>query len=195
MFIFRLMARPLSETKRDAILASAAELIATLGIGASTAKIAKAAGIAQGTLFTYFATKDELLNRLFLEIESDLAGALLASCPAVGGPCERIRHMWDRAIEWGLANPVRCKAMRQLKVSDRISTESRRRSNALFREIREMVEESVAERADPDRASFYIGSVLSGLAEITIEAIAASPRDQESFKQASFDLFWKGIAV
>ena len=49
------MARPRSEDKRTAILEAATEVVAELGIGAPTAKVAKGAGVAEGTLFTYFA--------------------------------------------------------------------------------------------------------------------------------------------
>ena len=80
--MIRTMARPLSEDKRDAILASAAELVAAMGTSAPTAKIAKGAGVAEGTLFTYFPDKDALLAALFLDIEGELAGALLAGVPA-----------------------------------------------------------------------------------------------------------------
>ena len=38
--------------------------IAEVGLGAPTAKIARRAGVAAGTLFTYFANKEELLNEL-----------------------------------------------------------------------------------------------------------------------------------
>jgi hypothetical protein len=63
------MARPLSEEKRTAILEATAEVVAMLGVSAPTAKIAKEAGVAEGTLFTYFANKDELLNGLYLELK------------------------------------------------------------------------------------------------------------------------------
>ncbi len=59
------MACPLSDDKRTAILEAATELVALLGVSAPTAKIAKCAGVAEGTLFTYFANKDELLNQLY----------------------------------------------------------------------------------------------------------------------------------
>lgn len=98
------MARPLSEEKREAILAAAAELIATSGTGASTASIAKAAGVAEGTLFTYFATKDDLLNQLFVEIETDLAQTMMSAYPAKDGSREHIWNIWDRLIDWGTAN-------------------------------------------------------------------------------------------
>ena len=189
------MARPRSEEKREAILAAATELVAALGTGAPTAKIARAAGVSEGALFTYFETKDELLNQLFLSIESDLARAVLASDPADGGARERTQEIWSRAIEWGVANPLRRKAWRQLKVSDRISAESRRCSDGLFREALDVIRQSLAGRVDPDRESFYIDAVLYGLIETTIEAIAGSPKDHERLKAAGFDLFWKGVAA
>lgn len=188
------MARPLSEQKREAILTSAAALVATQGTGAATAKIAAGAGVAEGTLFTYFATKDDLLNQLFLEIEADLAKTMLDSYPADAEPRARAKYMWDQFLDWGAANPTRRKALRQLKVSDRISKESKRRGEALFREIWTKLEENLAGHVDPERASFHIGVVLDGLFESTLEAIAASPKDHERFKQAGFDVFWKGVA-
>src|SRR6266513_1991714 len=149
------MARPLSEEKREAILEAAAELVAQMGTGASTANIAKAAGVAEGTLFTYFGTKDDLLNQLFVEIEKGFAG-MLASSPQAG---------------------------------------SRRSCDAMFQEAREMVEQSLAGHVDPKRASFYIDTVLMGLADIVIEAIAGKPKDAKHLRQAGFDLFWKGTAA
>ena len=81
------MARPLSEDKRTAILEAATEVVATLGLSAPTAKIAKGAGVAEGTLFTYFANKDELLNRLYLELKMDLRDAMMT-----GLPCRQEPH-------------------------------------------------------------------------------------------------------
>ncbi len=190
------MARPLSEAKRDAILTAAAKLIATSGTGASTASIAKVAGVAEGTIFTYFATKDNLLNELFLEIETDLAQTMKIVFPTNSDPRERVWLIWDKLIDWGAANPTWCKVLRQLKVSDRITTETRRICNALFHESRDLVERSMAGRVDPERMTFYIDTVLIGLADITIDAVVISPKEQhEQLKRASFDLYWKGTAA
>jgi len=62
------MARVKSPEKRSAILEVAVHEIADTGLGAPTAKIAQRAGIAAGTLFTYFSNKEELLNELYLEL-------------------------------------------------------------------------------------------------------------------------------
>src|ERR1700686_50885 len=99
------MARPLSEDKRTAILEAATEAVAMLGVSAPTAKIAKGAGVAEGTLFTYFANKDELLNRLYLELKMDVRDAMMTGYPARKSLIDRSRHVWPRYIGWGWDNP------------------------------------------------------------------------------------------
>lgn len=54
------MARPRSEDKRQTILRAAIQLFAEEGLNAPTARIAKLAGVAEGTVFTYFTNKDGL---------------------------------------------------------------------------------------------------------------------------------------
>lgn len=60
------MARPKSEDKKLALLEAATTAFAQSGVAASTAVIARNAGVAEGTLFRYFATKDDLINELYL---------------------------------------------------------------------------------------------------------------------------------
>jgi AcrR family transcriptional regulator len=60
------MARPRSEDKRNAIMAAAARVIVTHGLSAPTATIAQEAGVSNGSLFTYFETKADLFNQLYL---------------------------------------------------------------------------------------------------------------------------------
>src|ERR1700692_3842122 len=129
------MARHLSEEKRTAILEAATEMVAMIGVSAPTAKIAKGAGVAEGTLFTYFANKDELLNQLYLELKMDLRDAMMTGYPASKSLIVRNRHVWDRFIGWGSAYPLKRRAMRQLAVSDRITEESRKLAGAAFGEF------------------------------------------------------------
>ena len=64
------MARPKSEDKRNAILDAATRVFAERGLAAApTSEISRRAGVADGTLFTYFKTKDDLINALYREIK------------------------------------------------------------------------------------------------------------------------------
>ncbi len=188
------MARPLSEEKREAILASATALVATLGTGAATAKIARDAGLAEGTLFNYFASKDELLNQLYLEIKADLGNAILTSYPAKASVRERNRHVWDNFIDWGAKHPMKRKAMRQLSVSERITEQSRRQGAAAFGEINGMIEESLVDSALKDCPPAFVGAIVEALAEATLEFITRDPQKSEHYKEAGFAFFWNGIS-
>src|SRR5271156_4435576 len=119
------MARARSPEKRTAILRSAVREIAQAGVGASTARIASGAGLAEGTLFTYFATKDNLLNELYIELKNDVYRRIHTNFPHRAGLRERARHVWTESLHWALDKPEERKASLQLNVSDRITAVTR----------------------------------------------------------------------
>ncbi|RDJ27053.1 TetR/AcrR family transcriptional regulator [Bosea caraganae] len=188
------MARPLSEAKRDAILASAIKLVAAQGTGAPTSGIARDAGLAEGTLFTYFASKDELLNQLYLELKADLGAAILKAYPAEGSARDRFEHVWNGFVDWGFDHPASRKAIRQLAVSDRITEASRRQGSAAFGEISAMLEQSRSEGVLKDHPLSFIGAVLEALTDATLELVAREPAKRAHYKKAGFDVLWHGIA-
>jgi len=71
------MPRPRSDDKRSAIIAATTRIIVTQGLRAPTAGIAKEAGVANGSLFTYFETKSDLFNALYLELKLEMASAVV----------------------------------------------------------------------------------------------------------------------
>ena len=121
--------------------------VAAQGLGAATATIAKEADVSNGSLFTYFDNKDDLLNQLYLAIKTDLRDAMMAEYPATGSLVDRVRHIWDRYIDWGSAFPTKRKAMSQLGVSDRITEASSKIGRNAFREIEALMRKSDLELA------------------------------------------------
>jgi AcrR family transcriptional regulator len=187
------MARPLSDEKRTAILQAATEVVATLGVGATTAKIAKGAGVAEGTLFTYFANKDELLNHLYLEIKASLRDAMMAGYPSRKSLIVRSRHVWDRYIGWGSAYPLKRKAMSQLAVSDRITDENKRIGAQAFGEVEGMIRESLARGPLKDQPPAFAAAILSAIAETTMDFIAREPARAQHYTKAGFEAYWKAV--
>src|SRR3984893_19364549 len=109
------MARTKSEDKRNAILSAATQVFAERGLGAPTSAISQAAGVAEGTLFTYFPTKDELVNALYREIKLELADAMMSGFPRKKNIRTRLQHIWDGYVNWGLANPEKRKVLALLR--------------------------------------------------------------------------------
>ena len=188
------MARPLSEDKRTAILEAAAEAVALLGVSAPTAKIAKGAGVAEGTLFTYFANKDDLLNRLYLELKVELRDAMMTRYPAGKSLVERNRHVWDRLIGWGSAHPLKRRAMRQLAVSDRITEASKKLVADAYGEFDDMIRECAAGSAMRRQPPSFVSAIMSALADTTMDFIAREPAEAKRYTKAGFDAFSKAVA-
>jgi AcrR family transcriptional regulator len=188
------MARPLSEDKRTAILEAATELVAQLGVSAPTAKIAKGAGVAEGTLFTYFANKDELLNRLYQELKTDLRDAIMAGYPTDKSLIDRSRHFWDRYIAWGSAHPLKRRAMRQLAVSDRITEECKKLVGDAFGQVHDMMRECAAGGPMKHQPPSFGSAIMSAIADTTMDFIAREPAHAKRYTNAGFDAFWKAVA-
>src|SRR3954463_1986113 len=84
--------RVTAETKiatRQQIVSAADELFREKGFAETTTRdIAQAVGIASGTLFNYFATKEALLARL----AADAVGEACAEASAAGTPAESLEE-------------------------------------------------------------------------------------------------------
>ena len=138
------MARPKSDDKRNAILDAATRLFAERGLTAApTSEISKQAGVAEGTLFTYFKTKDDLINALYREIKLELADAMMSDFPRKRNVRTRLRHVWDRYVKWGVANPEQRKVLAQLQVSEVLTQESRDAGSAPFVEFQTMIRNAI----------------------------------------------------
>src|SRR5260370_16749896 len=110
------MAKPKSEDKRNAILSAATQVFAERGLGAPTAAITSAAGIAEGSLFTYFKTKDELINALYRELKLGLADSMMSGFPRKQSVRHRFEHIWNGYLQSRVPNPAPQQLLKQIHV-------------------------------------------------------------------------------
>jgi AcrR family transcriptional regulator len=190
------VARPKSEDKRNAILAAATSLFAERGLTAApTSEISKEAGVAEGTLFTYFKTKDDLINALYREIKLELADAMMSDFPRKKNVRTRLRHVWDRYVNWGIAHPKPRKVLAQLQVSEVLSKESRDAGSAPFVEFQIMIRDAIERHVlRADLPIELISRMLAASAEATIDLIALKPSMATKYRNGGFAIYWSGIA-
>jgi AcrR family transcriptional regulator len=62
--------------------------------GASMSAVAKAAGVATGTTYTHYASKDELVVAAYLETKAELHAAATAGLDAATDAAARFRAIW-----------------------------------------------------------------------------------------------------
>ena len=189
------MARPKSEDKRNAIIDAATHLFAERGLTAApTSEISKQAGVAEGTLFTYFKTKDDLINALYREIKLELADAMMSDFPRKKNVGTRLRHVWDRYANWGIANPKQRKVLAQLTVSEVLTKESRDAGSAPFVEFQAMIRDAIEQRVfRNDVPVELISKALTALVEATIDLTVAKPSKAQDYRESGFQMFLAGI--
>src|SRR5215470_10014126 len=79
--------------KRDAILRAAIDVFAERGyFNAQVADVARAAGVAAGTVYLYFRSKDDLLISIFERTVRERLAEGRAAVDGVTDPAERLRR-------------------------------------------------------------------------------------------------------
>ncbi|HEK0907663.1 TPA: TetR/AcrR family transcriptional regulator [Pseudomonas putida] len=188
------MARPRSHDKRNAILAAASQALAEDGLSATTARIARLAGVAEGTVFTYFENKDVLLNALYLELKAGLRLAMMADFPRNATAEAAIRHAWNGYVDWGIGSPAAREALRQLSVSGRIDAEHRAAGSEGFDEVGALLRERTASSGLPaEQAQAFYGAMFVSMAETAMEFIKQSPDQADTYRTAGFNALWAAL--
>src|SRR6476646_2192375 len=90
----RVRPEPLPGPKRDAILRAAIDVFAERGFfNAQVADVARAAGVAAGTVYLYFKGKDDLLVSIFERSIREWLTRGRAAAPNLDAPRERLRRL------------------------------------------------------------------------------------------------------
>jgi AcrR family transcriptional regulator len=107
MNIHSLMAaRPLSQDKRQAILDAALELFERRGFhGTTVPDIARAASVGAGTIYRYFAGKDELVNVLYREWKMKITEELIARIDLTAPARVIHQALWNHYAEFARKYP------------------------------------------------------------------------------------------
>lgn len=181
------MARPKSEDKRDALMAAAARVIAAQGLSAPTAVIAREAGVSNGSLFTYFETKADLLNQLYLELKTGMAAASLEGLPAKAPLREQFSRIWSNWMRWAMSNPGKRRALAQLDVCDDITHETAAAAHQAMAEVAGVLERARARGPMRDAQMEFVVAIMNSLADATMDFMISDPVKADEHCRAGFD--------
>ncbi|MCX6047447.1 MAG: TetR/AcrR family transcriptional regulator [Chloroflexi bacterium] len=188
------MARPRSDDKRSAIMAAAIRVIAAQGLGAATATIAQEAGVSNGSLFTYFETKADLLNRLYVALKAEMAAAALDGLPTESDIRTQAFYMWSHWLRWATAYPEKRRTLVHLYVSDDITPESHQAASQTMAGVAKLLERSRAQGPMRDVPPAFVVALMNALADATTDFMIREPANAEQHCRAGFDAFWRMIA-
>jgi AcrR family transcriptional regulator len=186
------LARPKSDKKREAILEAAMAVFAERGIGhAPTSAISTAAGVAEGTLFTYFKTKDELINELYRELRKEMDREM-TDYPFTADARTRLRYVWDRYLSLAMRFPKRLKVMQQLRASGRLLKDAEAPNMAIM-ELLHTTREAAEVGGLHNASAEFLVLMFRAQAEATVEFIGAHRDLEAESRELGFKLVWRGL--
>jgi AcrR family transcriptional regulator len=188
------MARQKSEEKRSAILEAATRVIVKQGLSAPTAGIAEEAGVANGSLFTYFETKAELFNQLYLELKTEMASAAMKDLPEDAELREQVFHMWRNWMNWAMSFPEKRRALAQLGVSDEITPATRAAGHKTMATIAKLLEQSRANGPMRRVSMGFVLLIMNSVAEATMDFMTQDSTNAKRHCKVGFDALWRVVA-
>jgi AcrR family transcriptional regulator len=188
------MARPKSQDKRNAILDAATRVIVAQGLSAPTATIAQEAGISNGSLFTYFETKTDLFNQLYLDLKAGMAAAALEGFPQGNDLRKQVFHVWSNWMDWATSNPEKRRALAQLGVSDEISQATRNAAHKTTAGLADLMERMRSSGSLRNAPMGFVAAIMNSLAETTMDFMIHDPANAKKHCKVGFDALWRVIS-
>ena len=182
--------------KQEAILATALTLFTERGFfGTPTSLISKEAGVATGTLFFYFKTKEDLIDTLYRRVKSEAAQAMRQGLAKEKTPAAKLRRLGHNAVAWGIENPQKRKFMEQFAHSPFVSTSAQEEGMSQFLFLKDLVQDGIREGeirdADPTLLFCMMASAFTGL--IARASAMKDPAEREAIIEEGMDFVWNGM--
>jgi AcrR family transcriptional regulator len=182
--------------KRKAILDAALTLFTERGFhGTPTSLIAQDAGVATGTLFHYFKTKEDLIEYLYLDAKKEAGTVLIDAGESKGDWREKLDNVCMAFAEWGLENAQKIHFMQQFCYSPFISKAAHQEGVSNFLFLIDQIALGIKEGEIRDYPPELILSIVSSglMAAINVAKYEKDPQRQHQILKSSIDLILHGV--
>lgn len=183
--------------KRGKLLQTALELFVSQGFNDTpTSKIAKEAGIATGTLFYFFPTKDELIISLYLDLKRQAAESIHAALSEVKSTKEVIKTYYEESLKWSLRNPNEFSFLAQFSNSPYLKKIGADEISVQIGPVLQLFSAAIEEQqiADMDVKLLYalISNQVFGVNQY-LSSNQFTRKEQHDIIEETFFMFWKMI--
>jgi AcrR family transcriptional regulator len=183
--------------KRDKILKAALSLIVERGFhNTPTSLIAKEAGVATGTLFHHFKSKEELINTLYLDLKTHKMKALTENYNSSDSIEESLKSAWINGVKWGIMNPKEFQFVMQFANSPFITNLTKEQAMDQYESIMGVFDQAIKEGIMKATYPEFVGDYFEGIFNLAISHFRKYPeRISEENLEMAFYICWNGIAL
>jgi AcrR family transcriptional regulator len=182
--------------KRTAIIEAALRLFTERGFhGTSTAQISKEAGVATGTLFIYFPTKEDLINSLYFEVKGRLSRSMGKGIENESTFQDKLRKLWSNLINWGVDNHEEFLFVGQFCSSPYITRFTREEVMKDYFFLHNFVNEGIKSGEIRDFSPELTITMFHRGSRAVVGLILDSnvPSDRDELIEKGFQMIWNGL--
>ena len=182
--------------KKERILRAALKLFNTCGFdNTPTARISKEAGVATGTLFNYFDTKEQLINSLYLYCKDSLIRRITQEIDKEKTFRSKLKKIYINYLGWGLDNIDEFLFFQQFSNSPYIGELTRKEGLNKFNNLLELITEGMENEIIKNVSQDYISAVIIGIFNSSMHYFIenSSLAKDEEFLEVSFGFLWDSI--
>jgi hypothetical protein len=145
-------------------------------------------------LFTYFETKADLLNQLYIGLKAEMASVAMSGFPEKAKLRDQAYHIWANWMRWAVGAPEKRRALAQLTVSEEITPTSCAQGHKSMANVAELMERIRTNGPMRDAPLRFVFAIMNSLAETTMDFMVQDPSNSDKHCKAGFDAFWRVIA-
>jgi AcrR family transcriptional regulator len=185
--------------KRTQIFEAALKLFVEFGFhGTPTSKIAQEAGVANGTLFHYFPTKDDLIIALFKDTKGKM-NTYVADNSVIENSLKGIlKGQYLSALYWAMDNKLEFRFIEQFKTSPYltkiVSEEMEKHLNPLIEMLQKGIIDKIIKDLPIDLLLTIISSQIYGLNNYLVNNDFSKAKQHQIISD-TFDLLWEMISL
>ena len=129
--------------KKECILSAALELFSEKGFhGTAVPEIAQRAGVAAGTIYRYFTSKEAIVNQLYQRQKAQLLAAVMADFPFQGHARTQVHHFITRVFAFAQQHPQAFKFLELHHHAPYLDDESKKVEASVVAMANEFVEQN-----------------------------------------------------
>ena len=187
--------KPKDDEKLQAIVDATFGLVEKVGLsGLTMADIARAAGIATGTLYVYYSSKEELINDLYRKSKTATASRLLKGYDARLPFRSRARTLWRNSMRNRLDHYAEAIFQQQYSNSQWRSASNHALFSNLMQEWLDFLEEGKRQEILKNAPSSLMTALFMGSTRETAELIRRKDiKSDEQTLDIAFALCWDAI--
>lgn len=182
--------------KREALLDSALELFSTRGYqNTPTSLISKNAGVATGTLFHHFSSKEELINQLYLDCKMKWLTYISGKMNEAETTTEKIRKAWEGMISWALEQESPYLFIIQHQNAAFINRETREKAELHFSSLSNLIEQAVKEKIIRNLPSDLLTDMMLSMIMGSVSFFLKNREkfDDKAYREAAYSMFFNSL--